>query len=244
MTATSLRVTRWAETKLSAWGPRGDELDPAFAIEEWLPINDESGKDPDFLAEAAGRSCYQSFARPNPQTASTRNYLAHIHEIGHESVLAHASVTYYIEGVTRTLTHELVRHRWPAFSQLSQRYVKVGADLDYVVPPLFRGNGVAEGMLAKAAQDALNHYNSVLGVLTSEFPDATSKQLREAARAVLPNMTETRIVVTANLRAWRDLLKLRLPPSADAEIRELAEALLADLKDYAPSTFQDIEMSE
>lgn len=238
MTSTTLRVTRIAETKLTM---DGDDFMPS--VQDWMRVDDQEAEDADLLAEFAGRSCYQSFRRPNPATAETWTYLRHVQEVQHYSVLAHASVTYYIEGVSRSLTHELIRSRWPAFSQLSQRYVKLdGADLEYVVPPLFRGNGVAESMVAKAAQDALNHYNNLLGVLAAEFPEAKSKQLREAARCVLPNMTETRIVVSANLRAWRDLLAQRLPKTADAEIRELAEALLVDLKDYAPSTFQDIEV--
>lgn len=237
MTATRLKLTRIAETKLTM---DGDDFMPS--VQDWMRVDDQEAEDADLLAEFAGRSCYQSFHRPNPKTAATSDYLAHIQEVQHHSVLAHASVTYYIEGVSRSLTHELIRHRWPAFSQLSQRYVKLHGELDYVVPPLFRGNGVAESMVTKAAQDALNHYNNLLGVLASEFPEAKAKQLREAARCVLPNMTETRIVVSCNLRGWRDLLAQRLPKTADAEIRELAEALLADLKDYAPASFQDIEI--
>ncbi|MER7167245.1 FAD-dependent thymidylate synthase, partial [Micromonospora sp. NPDC000207] len=75
------------------------------------------------LAEAAGRACYQSWKKPNPATATNAGYLAHILEIGHLSVLEHGSVTFYFTGVSRSFTHELIRHRHFSYSQLSQRYV-------------------------------------------------------------------------------------------------------------------------
>ena len=75
------------------------------------------------LAEFAGRACYQSWAKPNPRTATNAGYLRHILEVGHLSVLEHGSVTFYLTGVSRSLTHELIRHRHFSYSQLSQRYV-------------------------------------------------------------------------------------------------------------------------
>ena len=75
------------------------------------------------LAEFAGRACYESWHKPNPATATNAGYLRHILEVGHLSVLEHGSVTLYLRGVSRSLTHELVRHRHLSFSQLSQRYV-------------------------------------------------------------------------------------------------------------------------
>lgn len=233
MSVQTLKVTRIAQTMLS------DPNDTAPWVTDWMEI-DPAATEADTLAEFAGRGCYQSWHKPNPATATNQGYVEHVLDVGHYTLFGHASVTYMIEGVSRSLTHELVRHRFPTFSQLSQRYVKIDGELPYVVPPLFRGNGVAEQMIERVAQDALNHYNNLLGVLAEEFPDASKKQLREAARCVLPNMTETKIVVSANLRAWRDMLELRLSPTADAEIRELAEALLIDLKDLAPNSFADL----
>ena len=112
----------------------------------------------------------------------------------------------------------------------------------YVVPPLCRGDDKAEQLLASAASEAHAAYERLLAHLKAKHPALRVKQIREAARAVLPGMTETKIGVSANLRAWRDMLSLRLPPTADAEIRELAEMLLADLRDYAPHAFADIEV--
>lgn len=236
MTATTLNVTRIAETLLSV-NPTTDEV----ALTEWMEI-DEDATQADSLAEAAGRACYQSWHKPNPATATTEGYVAHILDVEHYSVLAHASVSYYITGVSRSLTHELVRSRWPAFSQLSQRFVKLEGDLLYVVPPLAVDDEIAQEILDEAAQHALGAYHKLVTYLTRSNPTATVKQIREAARAVLPGMTETRIVVSANLRAWRDLLSQRLPEGADAEIRQLAALLLADLKNYAPHTFSDFEV--
>jgi thymidylate synthase ThyX len=75
------------------------------------------------LAEFAGRACYQSWKKPNPSTATNAGYLRHILEVGHLSVLEHGSVSFYLSGVSRSLTHELIRHRHFSYSQLSQRYV-------------------------------------------------------------------------------------------------------------------------
>ena len=75
------------------------------------------------LAEFAGRACYQSWDKPNPRTATNAGYLRHILEVGHLSVFEHANVTFYITGISRSCTHELIRHRHFSYSQLSQRFV-------------------------------------------------------------------------------------------------------------------------
>lgn len=237
MSAVELRVTRITESKLS-WTAEGGEAWPNTL--EWLPFEDTVSP-ADAIAEFSGRACYESWHRPNPRTAATSDYLAHVIEIGHESVLAHTGVAYYVTGVTRTLTHELIRHRFLTFSQLSQRYVELADDLPYVLPPLARGDKAVEALIEGAALDALASYRTLVEYLRGQHPERTLKEIRQAARCVLPGMTETRLVVGGNLRAWRDFLKLRLAPGADEEIREFAEALLADLKDYAPDTFQDFQ---
>src|ERR1700735_403010 len=86
------------------------------------------------LVEFAGRACYQSWSKPNPKTATNAGYLGHIIDVGHLSVLEHASVTFYITGISRSCTHELIRHRHFSYSQLSQRYVP-DDDSAIVVPP-------------------------------------------------------------------------------------------------------------
>ena len=191
---------------------------------------------PDLLAEFAGRSCYQSFHKPNPKTAANQDYLKNILDQGHFSGLEHASATFYVTGVSRALTHELIRHRHLSYSELSQRFVDI-TDADPVTPPAIKGNDGAEDEFKNAFSDASYAYDQVVEALSGK--GLTRKQIREAARAVMPNATETRIVVTGNMRAWRDMLHKRSSVHADAEIREFAAEILRQLKDIAPSTFQD-----
>ena len=86
------------------------------------------------LAEFAGRACYSSWDKPNPATATNAGYLGHILEVGHESVLEHGSATFFIEGVSRSFSHEFIRHRHLSPSQLSQRFVD-SSGVQFVVPP-------------------------------------------------------------------------------------------------------------
>ncbi len=193
------------------------------------------------LAEFAGRACYQSWSKPNPKTATNKGYLEHILETGHHSVLEHGSATFYIEGVSRSLTHELVRHRHLSFSQLSQRYVS-GAD--FVAPPAIADDPELHQMFLSAIDNAAGWYKDFLEKLDEKFADLPAgtgkkKQARQAARAVLPNATETKIVVTGNYRAWRHFIGLRATEAADVEIRELAVEILKQLHSIAPNVFQD-----
>lgn len=188
----------------------------------------------EYPLEFAGRACYQSFDRPNPDTADTGDYLRNIIKLGHESVLEHASATFYITGVSRSFTHELIRHRHLSFSQMSQRYVDE-SDISIVVPPALDTEEGRMGLIPTRT-DAMYDYRRIVKSL-SHLP---RKQAREAARAVLPNMTETRIVVTGNLRAWRDMLWKRCHPSADAEMRGVSIEILTQLMDIYPDVFGDI----
>lgn len=200
--------------------------------------------DADELAEFGGRACYQAWERKNPKTATNEGYLANIIDQGHESVLAHASFSFYIEGVSRSLTHELIRHRFLAFSELSQRYVAM-EDSYTVVPPLFRDNPLARGIIENNHADAVADYNLLVTCAEEKLEAqgitgfAKRKQARQAARAVLPGGTETKILVSGNVRAWRDFIKQRWSVHADDEIRELAGEILSILRDYAPNSVQD-----
>lgn len=213
-----------------------------IAKTEFIPqpeLNTHEGiTDADELSEYSGRTCYQSWSKPNPETATNAGYLKNILDSYHFSVLEHASVTFYIEGVSRSLTHELVRHRHLSYSQLSQRFVDESS-VELVVPPALRGSDERASLL-DAMEFAKEIYNSIVeSLLSNGLP---RKKAREAARAVLPNMTETKIVVTGNHRAWREFLTKRNSPGADAEIRELAQEILGQLKKIAPNTYQDMEL--
>ncbi|WP_396899473.1 FAD-dependent thymidylate synthase [Mycolicibacterium sp.] len=199
------------------------------------------------LTEFAGRACYQSWSKPNPKTATNAGYIGHIIDVGHFSVLEHASVSFYITGISRSCTHELIRHRHFSYSQLSQRYVPEN-DAEVVVPPGMGDDPELVEMFVAAADASRATYVELLARLEAKFADQPNavlrrKQARQAARAVLPNGTETRIVVTGNYRAWRHFIAMRASEHADVEIRQLAIACLRRLVEVAPAVFDDFDIS-
>src|SRR5436190_14020651 len=122
------------------------------------------------LAEFAGRACYQSWRKPNPATATNAGYLRHILEVGHLSVLEHGTVSFYLTGVSRSLTHELIRHRHFSYSQLSQRYVPE-RDAAMVEPEAIADDPELHEMFAKAAEASVEAYESLLEGLEKRFAD-------------------------------------------------------------------------
>lgn len=200
------------------------------------------------LIEFAGRACYESWDKPNPRTASNAGYLRHVLEVGHTSLFEHANATFYITGISRSCTHELIRHRHFSYSQLSQRFVPEH-DADVVAPPAIRGDAELEALFLAATDASRAAYSELLTRLEDKFagvPNAIlrRKQARQAARSVLPNATETRIVVTGNYRAWRHFIGMRATEHADVEIRQLAVECLRQLTGLAPTAFGDFEISE
>jgi len=203
------------------------------------------------LVEFAGRACYQSWSKPNPRTATNAAYVRHIIDVGHFSVLEHASVSFYITGISRSCTHELIRHRHFSYSQLSQRYVP-DHDSEVVLPPGMEDDPELQEIFAAAADASRATYTELLTRLEAKFMGdqpgenlgvLRRKQARQAARAVLPNATETRIVVTGNYRAWRHFIAMRASEHADVEIRRLAIECLRQLIEAAPAVFSDFEIS-
>ena len=224
-----MRVTLIAATKLTpAW----------HALAGRLNYHPSGWGDMELLTEFSGRACYQSWDRPNPDTEDTRDYCtATVIDKQHGSIAEHSSVSFYVEGVSRSLTHELVRHRHLSFSQLSQRFVSEN-DAVVTIPPAFACDDDAINILSDVEHYTKNAYCSLVDLATNK--GLPRKQAREAARAALPNATATSLVVTGNLRAWRDVLGRRLHPSADAEIRQLSFLLLRELNALAPSLFADL----
>ena len=219
---------------------------PSFTEPPHLPVNwmGES-TDGERLAEFAGRLCYMS--QRNPASRTTRDYLENIKRQGHGSVLEHANYTLLLEGVSRSLTHELVRHRagW-AFSQLSQRYVDE-SEANFVVPPAIIGDEALLATWQAQIEEAQRTYVRLVDELMTRYGWVADKvhrrkMAREAARGVLPNSTETKIVVTGNARAWRTMLELRSAEGAEAEIRRMAIAALRVLQAEAPAFFCDFEI--
>lgn len=216
------------------------------------------GRGLEALPEFAGRFCYRSFRKGR----SSEEYLDHILESGHGSVLEHVNVSFALAGISRALTHELIRHRvGTAVSQESQRYVDA-KDVRFVVPPLLaeqindlEANGDSEAALSlterfrsdcRMAQDAYIAWQALfreqLSTLTCMDVTTARKRANEAARALLPNATETRMVWTMNMRAARHVVELRGHRDADLEIRRLSVLMAGRLKEAAPMIFDDMEI--
>lgn len=212
----------------------------------WAAPLARDATDAEAIIEFAGRGCYESWEKPNANTRANADYIRHILEVGHFSVIEHGTLVFYIRGVSRSLTHELVRHRHFSYSQLSQRYVDPGegaTDTGYVVPPGFADDPNIAYAFAEAAAEAEQSYEVLMNVLQTRRPGLTRKEYRQAARAVLPNMTETRLVLSGNFRAFRHFFGMRCTEAADVEIRGLAIELLRQAQGAAANVFGDFVIS-
>ena len=197
------------------------------------------------LTEVAGRVCYMSFAKPRP--GGNETYLKHILEVGHGSVLEHAVWNFVFTGVSRSLTHELIRHRAGfGYSQLSQRYVDESI-AEYVEPDEIAADEELHRIWLQSVTQSHQAYIQLAEKLQQRLqtePDRTlrRKLARQAARSVLPNATETKIFVTANSRALRHFIELRGSRHAEVEIRKLAVKVLQILQKEAPHIFSDYQL--
>ena len=199
------------------------------------------------LAEFAGRACYQSWSKPVPATATNAGYLDHILQVGHLSVLEHSTATFYITGISRSVTHELIRHRHFSFSQLSQRYLPPGGP-EVIEPEIIAADPALHEIFTAAVANSASAYAQLLAALeerAASAPDGTlaRKQARQAARGVLANATSTASVVTGNYRAWRHFIGMRATEAADVDIRGLAVDVLVELQALAPNVFADFRVS-
>ncbi|MGI8618213.1 MAG: FAD-dependent thymidylate synthase [Gemmatimonadaceae bacterium] len=219
---------------------------PVFTEPEHLPVTWlGEASDGEKLAEFAGRLCYMS--QRNPASRQTREYLENIKRQGHGSVLEHANYSVLAEGISRSLTHELVRHRagW-GYSQLSQRYVDE-SEAQFVIPPAIIDDPALEKSWKSQMETAQKVYVELVDQLMERYSWGADKvhrwkMAREAARGVLPNSTETKIVMTGNARAWRTMLELRSSEGAEMEIRRFAVTALRLMQQEAPGFFSDFEI--
>jgi len=218
-----------------------------FLGDEGMMFTTDTAVAAEVLNEIAGRTCYMSFGKGRK---SNLEYLENILSSKHGSVLEHAVWNLLITGVSRALTHELVRHRagW-GYSQLSQRYVDE-SEARYVVPPLYQENDALRAQWQKTIEIIRQSYIDLANA-TTEFvqlkhpempPRDRRKWARQAARSILPNACETKIFVTANSRALRHFLELRGSIHADSEIRLLAVEVCRVLKKESANLFHDIEI--
>jgi thymidylate synthase (FAD) len=203
----------------------------------------------EMLCEIAGRVCYMSFGvkqgrKTNPE------YLANIISSEHGSVLEHAAWNLLITGVSRSFTHEFIRHRAGfGYSQLSQRYVDE-SEADFVEPEIIAKDPELHALWLKtigACHDAYRELVEGLALkIDHDHPSLSKtqkrKMARQAARSVLPNATETKIFVTANARALRHFIELRASGGAEPEIRKVAVMVLRIMQKEAPNLFGDYEI--
>ena len=194
---------------------------------------------------SAAKLCYASNTDTileQPDNEKTNGFLNMLKDMGHLSTFEHISFTFYIEGVSRAMTHQLVRHRIASYSQRSQRYVKE-SDFNYVVPGSFVGKTVT---VNGEEIDAVEFYDSTMSEIGSRYEillDAlgnNGEKSNQDARYILPNACETKIFVTMNLRTLFHFFGERLCMRAQWEIREVAEKMLSLVKEVYPELFKNI----
>lgn len=203
------------------------------AISEWMSIQ-EASTDAETLLTMAGRNCYRSFHRPNEATYDDADYLRRtLEQQGHWSIAEHATATLYFTGVSRAFLTELTRHRHLSFSVESQRFINAN-DANIVMPPAMRDldEEDQDGFLL-LAEESIEDYKAIQTAL-NHLP---KKQRNEAARGLLPNCVETRMVVSGNLRAWHEVINRRTQPDADAEMQQVMRLAKQALHDVSPIIF-------
>lgn len=223
----------------------GEELDFAQYLDD--PVKLSAG---DQLVKVAGQACYASYGPKRSMNERAQEYLDHIKQSGHGSVLEHVNFTLFLYGISRSLTHELVRHRAGfAFSQLSQRYVS-GKVLRFVERPEYDGNPKLHDRFEQRIDQYAEEYNVVAEVLmdiqqagseilSGEAKTDLRKKVQQTARSVLPNETETHMFITGNTRAWRHVMEMRAEKTAEVEIRRLGVKICRIMQAVCPLTFSD-----
>ncbi len=194
------------------------------------------------LVYAAFRQCYHAgfVADMWPKLLSGElprekqaEFVEKVLESGHDSPVEHASFTFAVQGVSRALSHQLVRHRIASYSQQSQRYVD-GSDFDYIVPPAIARNEKARACFERCMEQIGESYKELKEALEA---DGRGDKAKEDARFVLPQAAETRLVVTMNCRSLHHFFALRCCGRAQWEIRALARNMLALCREAVPELF-------
>lgn len=188
---------------------------------------------PDKVVATAAKLCYSSKSvselveSVNEDEDKTAAFVKRLMSYGHMSPFEHLSFTFGIEGISRTLTHQLVRHRIASYSQKSQRYVNE-KEFEYITPPSIQTN-----------DEALGCYEAVMKMLNNAYGKLVDLGIpKEDARYVLPNACETKIIVTMNARSLFNFFNHRCCLRAQWEIRQMAYQMLKLVKEVAPETFK------
>lgn len=208
------------------------------------------------LIASAAKLCYSRVGigeiEESLDTENVESFLSLLMDLNHESPIEHISFTFGVEGISRTLSHQLVRHRIASYSQQSQRYVKL-TQFEYIVPPAIEKNEKARNIFLKAMEEDQRHYNEIVNLLQKDYykeyidkdmseREAKSKAEKksiEDARYIFPNACETKIVFTMNARSLLNFFKLRTCNRAQWEIREMAILMLKQVKEVYPTLFKD-----
>lgn len=208
------------------------------------------------LVAAAAKLCYSSVGVEDIEEKlddkKTESFIDMLMRLGHESPIEHVSFTFGVEGVSRVLTHQLVRHRIASYSQQSQRYVKL-EQFDYIIPPSIESVPEAKAMFIEAMEQDQKYYNDLTDILIKQHYERfiqagidenkarkdAEKRAIEDARYVFPNACETKIVFTMNARTLFNFFNKRCCNRAQWEIRELAIEMLKQVKKVAPTLFKN-----
>ena len=188
--------------------------------------------EPERTVAMAARLCYSPAGAEELSEKMTDEQVTKLVEkiisMGHASTMEHVTFTFAIEGISRVLTHQLVRHRIASYSQQSQRYVSEH-DFEYILPP-----SIAENDEAKAKFDNLMH------TIRQTYDELVAMDVpKEDARYVLANATETKVLATFNARSLLNFFSLRCCNRAQWEIRQMAYLMLAEVKKVAPLLFKN-----
>lgn len=200
---------------------------------------------PEELIAKSAKLCYSKVGveeiSENMTKEDAQKFLKMLMSFSHASPIEHASFTFAVEGVSRTLTHQLVRHRIASFSQQSQRYVRLD-EFNYIIPPEIEKNEEAKKIFIDAMENSKEAYKKITEILIADKEgegnkSAIEKASIEDARYVFPNACETKIVFTMNARTLLNFFELRCCNRAQWEIRQLATEMLRKCKEIAPTLF-------
>jgi thymidylate synthase (FAD) len=229
-------------------------FDPELRFPEYL---DDPTRLPDSsqLCKTAGQTCYMSFGPRRTKNENAAAYIERLTSAGHGSVLEHASFSFLLYGISRSVTHELVRHRaGVGFSQISQRYVS-GAVLRFVERPEYQEDEELHRLFEERANRAASEYGEMAdllldrqgggnSMLSADYKTDARKKVQQTARSLLPNETEAPMVFTGNVRALRHIVEMRADAHAESEIRNLALRLFLCAFTVDPILFGDYRIGE
>ncbi len=217
-----------------------------FLSDEGVPdFKSDATSDGELIPEVAGRLCYTSYKSPRP--GGNKAYINHVKEVKHFSVIEHSNWGFIITNVSRSFSHEHVRHRIASISQLSQRYVDERT-AEYVEPDEIANDPEMHEIWLESVKQSHEAYVKLVERLSAKVKDVDlsvtdkRKLVRQTARSVLPNSTETKIYWTVNARSLRNYLELRASRYADTEIRKVANKIYEIMIVEAPALFDDYKV--